>query len=97
MNVVEKPTHSSYESYGETAKAYDITRVPVGLSILIERFDISGLALAHQRVLDLGCGAGNYLAALKEIVGLLVGLDGSQEMLLRAAQKCAGYSNMEVF
>jgi ubiquinone/menaquinone biosynthesis C-methylase UbiE len=96
MNVVEKPTHSSYESYGETAKAYDITRVPVGLSILIERFNTSGLALAHQRLLDLGCGTGNYLDALKEIVGLLVGLDGSQEMLRRAAQKCAGYSNIEL-
>jgi ubiquinone/menaquinone biosynthesis C-methylase UbiE len=96
MNVVEKPTHSSYESYSETAKAYDITRVPVGLSILLERFNTSGLALARQRVLDLGCGTGNYLDALKEIVGLLVGLDGSQEMLLRAAQKCAGYSNIEL-
>jgi ubiquinone/menaquinone biosynthesis C-methylase UbiE len=95
MNVVEKSTRSSYESYSETAKAYDITRVPVGLSILLKRFNTSGLALAHQRVLDLGCGTGNYIDALKEIVGLLVGLDGSQEMLLRAAQKCAGYSNIE--
>jgi ubiquinone/menaquinone biosynthesis C-methylase UbiE len=96
MSSVEKLAHSSYESYSETAKAYDITRVPVGLSILIERFNTSSLALAHQCVLDVGCGTGNYLDALKETVGLLVGLDGSQEMLLRAAQKCAGYSNIQL-
>ena len=80
------------QSYSQTAKAYDITRVPVGLTILIERFGASGLALARQHVLDVGSGAGNYLHALKDIVGSLVGLDGSQEMLLRAAQKCAGCS-----
>src|SRR6266508_256867 len=96
MSSVEKPTHSSYESYSQTAKAYDITRVPVGLTILIERFGASGLALAHQHVLDVGCGTGNYLHALKDTVGSLVGLDGSQEMLLRAAQKCAGCSNIEL-
>jgi ubiquinone/menaquinone biosynthesis C-methylase UbiE len=96
MSGVERLTHSSYESYSETARAYDITRVPVGLSILIERFNASGLALANQRILDVGCGTGNYLDALKETVGLLVGLDGSQEMLLRADQKCAGYSNIEL-
>jgi ubiquinone/menaquinone biosynthesis C-methylase UbiE len=96
MSSVEKLAYSSYESYSETAKAYDITRVPVGLSILIERFNTSSIALAHQCVLDVGCGTGNYLDALKETVGLLVGLDGSQEMLLRAAQKCAGYSNIQL-
>src|SRR5215510_16015190 len=94
MSSLEKLAHSSYESYSETAKAYDVTRVPVGLAILIERFSTSGLALAHQQVLDVGCGAGNYLDALKGTIGLLAGIDGSQEMLLRASQKCAGHSNV---
>ena len=94
MSSLEKLAHSSYESYSETAKAYDVTRVPVGLAILIERFSTSGLALAHQHVLDVGCGTGNYLDALKGTIGLLAGIDGSQEMLLRASQKCAGHSNV---
>jgi ubiquinone/menaquinone biosynthesis C-methylase UbiE len=96
MSNAEKLAHSSYENYSETAKSYDMTRVPVGLTILTGRFNASGLALAHQHVLDAGCGTGNYLDAFKETIGLLTGLDGSQEMLLRAAQKCAGSSNIEL-
>ena len=85
---------SSYESYNKTARAYDSTRTPVGLSILIDHFSSSAIPLKRQRILDAGCGTGNYLYALKDIVGSLVGLDGSREMLIQAALKCGDAPNV---
>src|SRR5712692_8423284 len=86
--------HSSYESYNETAGAYDRTRTPVGLSILIDCLRGSAIPLKHQGILDAGCGTGSYLYALKDIVGSLIGLDGSREMLTQAAQKCGSAPNV---
>jgi predicted TPR repeat methyltransferase len=51
-------------------------------------------AFRNFQGLIVGCGTGNYLDALKGTIGLLTGIDGSQEMLLRASQKCAGHSNI---
>jgi ubiquinone/menaquinone biosynthesis C-methylase UbiE len=90
----EPSTHSSYERYNETAGAYDRTRTPVGLSILIDCFRGSAIPLKHQRILDAGCGTGSYLYALKDLVGSLVGLDGSRAMLTQAAQKCRSAPNV---
>ena len=90
----EPSAHSSYESYTKTAGAYDSTRTPVGLSILIDCLSGSATPLKHQRILDAGCGTGSYLYALKDIAGSLVGLDGSREMLTQAAQKCGSAPNV---
>ena len=90
----EPSAHSSYERYNETAGAYDSTRTPVGLSILINFFSCFTIPLKHQHILDAGCGTGSYLYALKDLAGALVGLDGSQAMLTQAAQKCGNAPNV---
>jgi len=52
-----------------------------------------------ERILDVGCGPGFYLAELVEEVGpegSLVGLDQSPQMLALAARRCEGHSNIAV-
>ena len=90
-----KPSrHSSYERYNEIAGVYDSTRTPVGLGILIDFFSGSAILFKDQRILDAGCGTGSYLYALKDMVGSLVGLDGSRAMLTQAAHKCGSTPNV---
>jgi arsenite methyltransferase len=51
-----------------------------------------------ERILDVGCGPGFYCAELLEEVGpdgLVVGLDGSPQMLDLATRRCAGWENVE--
>jgi hypothetical protein len=90
----EPSAHSFYERYHEIAGAYDSTRTPVGLSILIDCFRSSASPLKHQRILDAGCGTGSYLHALKDLAGSLVGLDGSRAMLTQAAHTCGSAPNV---
>ncbi len=50
-----------------------------------------------ERILDVGCGPGFYLAELLDLVGpsgSLVGIDGSAEMLAVAGERTAGHTNV---
>jgi arsenite methyltransferase len=51
-----------------------------------------------ERILDIGCGPGFYVAELLEEVGpqgAVVGLDASPQMLAVAANRCARHANAE--
>jgi ubiquinone/menaquinone biosynthesis C-methylase UbiE len=51
-----------------------------------------------ERILDVGCGPGFYVAELLEHVGprgALVGVDPSAHMLAVAARRCAAHANVE--
>ena len=51
-----------------------------------------------ERILDVGCGPGFYVAELLEQVGpegSLVGIDASEPMLALAAKRCEGHANVE--
>ncbi len=53
-------------------------------------------AAPGERVLDVGCGPGFYVAELLEAVGTngsVVGIDSSDSMLALAARRCAGHDN----
>ena len=55
-------------------------------------------ARAGDRVLDVGCGPGFYVTELLEVVGregLIVGVDGSADMLAVAAKRAEGHDNVE--
>ena len=50
-----------------------------------------------ERILDVGCGPGFYVAELLEQVGpegAVVGVDASPDMLAMAARRCEGYDNV---
>ena len=52
-----------------------------------------------ERILDLGCGPGFYVAELLDIVGAegsVVGIDASAPMLAIAAGRCEGHRNVEL-
>ena len=50
-----------------------------------------------ERILDVGCGPGFYVAELLDQVGpqgTVVGVDGSAQMLAVAARRCEGRPNV---
>ena len=81
---------SQYEQYDVTSDSYDRTRQPVGLEVVLGALLLGPRPLAAQRVLELGCGTGNYLAAVADHVGASVGVDMSRGMLRQAAGKLEG-------
>ncbi len=80
---------SSYENYSRTSLDYDQTRAAVGLEIISGCLSEADLKLPHSRILDAGCGSGNYTQALLSRVGSVVGVDLNPGMLAQARAKLA--------
>lgn len=78
---------STYETYKETSRNYDKTRVSVGLEILLGCLAKSGRPLAEIVLLDAGCGTGNYSRGMVERVRRIHAVDMSQDMLAVASRK----------
>ena len=78
---------TEYENYHETSKAYDDTRSPVGVEVILGSFASSPKPLHKQTMLDGGCGTGNYIAAMQKQIGTIHGLDLNQGMLVQARNK----------
>jgi ubiquinone/menaquinone biosynthesis C-methylase UbiE len=83
---------SAYESYAETHKNYDQTRLAVGCEQVV-RLLAKHFALPELRLLDAGCGTGLHLRELLESKvgsrspGYLIGLDASMTGLQETAAK----------
>ncbi len=60
MNQIE------YENYHDTSKAYDNTRIAIGIEIFLGCLASTPRPLLEQNILDGGCGTGNSIQALKE-------------------------------
>jgi len=80
-------TSTDFENYDRTSVVYDETRVSVGIEVILGHLALRGARLASQTVLDAGCGTGNYIAALRDHVGKIVGVERNPGMLAEARRK----------
>ena len=80
---------STYESYNRIAKAYDLSRQPIGAEVIAGFLTLAGRPLGEVSLLDAGCGSGLYAEALIQQVGRLTAVDLSEGMLARAEAKIA--------
>ncbi len=80
---------STYEDYTQTSASYDATRTAAGYEIWLGHLLASERSLQSLRLLDCGCGTGNYSAALAPYVGHITAIDLNQAMLEKAKQKIA--------
>lgn len=87
---------SQFENYNDTSKRYDQTRTPIGIEILLGCLVSTPRPLSEQRVLDAGCGTGNYIQALKGKVGDLCGLEFNEGMLAQAQEKFTNDSHVSL-
>ena len=78
---------SHFEQYDEKAYSYKVNRVPTGLAGIRSGLARCALPMKELRLLDAGCGTGNYLQALSDDVRELVGVDASKGMLASAESK----------
>lgn len=73
--------------YQQLAAEYAVHR-QVHPGVLQQLLEVSGVA-ADSDVLDVGCGTGNYVAALSSLVGCrCTGIEPCEEMLEQARQTC---------
>lgn len=88
--------YNSYENYSETSATYDQFRTPIGVDVILEILAAGGIAPEGARLLDAGCGTGNYLVALRGRFSSLVGLEFNSSMLERAEAKLATAANVSL-
>lgn len=80
-----------FENYSDTSNVYDNYRVPVGLDNLQVAFKIASEALGKEvkdlKLLDVGCGTGNYLKEIKGKVKECYGVEFNEGMLAQCKTK----------
>lgn len=77
---------SEYSDYGHRmASDYDHHRVPVGVDIIKQHIT------PNMKVLDAGCGTGNYIKELSPFVDKIIGVDISKSMLSHVKKKINKY------
>lgn len=80
-------TKQARPDYDRIAGNYDKSRPPVGIDVILQAFGDATVPLDEMRILDAGCGPGNFCQALSSHVGAVIGLDISAGMIARARQK----------
>ncbi|MDX1432349.1 MAG: methyltransferase domain-containing protein [Gammaproteobacteria bacterium] len=80
---------SSYEDYARASAHYDLTRVPVGLEIILGCLAHHPAPLAERVLVDAGCGTGSYARALVDRMRRIEAVDLNAGMLAVARAKLA--------
>lgn len=80
---------SEFENYTKTSEHYDLTRLPVGLEVILGALACGSRPCNEQTVLDAGCGTGNYATVLADKVARLEGVELNPGMLAAAQAKLA--------
>ncbi len=82
---------STFADYSSASKVYDTTRKAEAFEIWLGALTAHGpVAPSDLRLLDGGCGTGNYSEVLWSHVGRLNGIDFNEGMLAQASAKLAG-------
>lgn len=76
-----------FENYSQTSHTYDRTRIPAGVEILFGSLATLGIPFDRMKILDAGCGTGNYARELLKHVGQINALDINRGMINTAAEK----------
>ena len=89
-----------YEPYTDTSKTYDELRIAIGLESLEGAMKLSsetqGIPVNQLRLLDVGCGTGNYIDAVKEKVGFCQGFEYNDGMFAQSKAKLEKASNVNI-
>jgi ubiquinone/menaquinone biosynthesis C-methylase UbiE len=87
-----------FENYTDTSKTYDSMRVPVdldGLQRCLEKAAANqSKAVSEIKLLDVGCGTGNYTRVLADRVGSIQGLEFNEGMFEQCMQKVKDCANV---
>jgi ubiquinone/menaquinone biosynthesis C-methylase UbiE len=92
----EENNKSIYCDYNETFTAYDQIRHPHGAKELLDIFSQSPIPLQDKIVLEGGFGTGAYLDILRHHVGILYGIEGSDEGFQQAKLKTQDSENINL-
>lgn len=82
---------SLYTNYTQTGSSYSKIRIPVGWKQIIEHEADPSIL----KVLDAGCGPGNYLAMVAPHVAHITGIDANVHLLKLAKEKVQHLTNVE--
>jgi ubiquinone/menaquinone biosynthesis C-methylase UbiE len=82
---------SKFENYNETSKSYDKTRIPAGVEIILGCLAKLDRPFEQMKILDAGCGTGNYSEALLKHVGHIEAVDINTGMIDVAANKLKSF------
>jgi ubiquinone/menaquinone biosynthesis C-methylase UbiE len=90
-----------YEDYTATSQTYDNIRLPIGLdslhkALLTSQKNTGAQTLGEMSVLDVGCGTGNYIGAVKSKVGRSFGLEFNEGMLAQSKEKHSGDARVDL-
>ena len=90
--------NTDFENYNETSQTYDDLRHPIGLSNLRSAFEKVSLNLSipvkDLKLLDVGCGTGNYINAIRAEIGQCDGLEYNQGMFKKSEDKFKEFANV---
>merc|ERR1719409_2712835 len=78
---------NEYCPYTKTSEHYDGTRAPLGLNIALGSMCLTNKPLNEQHLLDIGCGTGTFLEAVKDKVGTMAGLEYNDGMIDQARKR----------
>ncbi|CCK79049.1 class I SAM-dependent methyltransferase [Desulfobacula toluolica] len=84
---------SKFENYTKTSRSYDKTRIPAGVEIILGVLAKPGRPLDQIKLLDAGCGTGNYSRSILPHVGQIKAVDLNQGMLDIAAEKFKSHAD----
>lgn len=92
--------YNSFENYNKTSFDYDSYRVPIAIELIKSEIQkvsqLLNVPLSELKLLDVGCGTGNYINKLEDYVGSITGLEYNDGMLSKCHEKFKNSKNVTI-